>query len=154
MIKFLFFLFLRNISMDSYLWIIIILILILLIFLLSRRHKKENYSIANDKLSEDLFNKLTIDLEKLYPNIHELDLNGLVSCIPEDSYTENKTHVSICLRNREGKYYTYEKLLKIGIHELAHVMSKGFDPEHKTPEFINNYSSLMRKAKELGYNVE
>ena len=51
-------------------------------------------------------------------------------------------------------FYPYSKLLKIGIHELAHVMSKGYDPEHKTPEFISNYSYLMNKAHELGYKVE
>ena len=140
-------------STSDWLWIGIgILTVLLLVFVTYFR--RENYKIANDVESNDMFVRLKNDLSKLYPNISELDMNGLVSCIPEDSYTENKRHVSICLRNTKGQFYPYEKLLKIGIHELAHVMSKGFDPEHKTPEFINNYASLMAKARELGYKIE
>jgi hypothetical protein len=141
------------ISASDWLWIGIAFITLLLLVIVTY-YRKENYQIANDVESTDMFVRLKNDLSKLYPNISDLDMNGLVSCIPEDSYTENKRHVSICLRNTKGQFYPYEKLLKIGIHELAHVMSKGFDPEHKTPEFINNYASLMAKARELGYKIE
>ena len=134
---------------------VVFVILVLVVLSIRRgRCRKENYTLAKDKTSTDMFETLKQDLARLYPKIDKLDLNGLVSCIPEDSYTENKKHVSICLRNKAGVYYPYEKLLKIGIHELAHVMSKEYDPDHKTPEFINNYSSLMNKARELGYHVE
>ena len=136
-------------------WILFgVVLFIFLLMLLLRKGSKEHYKIAKDKSSTEMFDRLKKDLQKLYPHIDKLDLNGLVSCIPEDSYTENKTHVSICLRSKEGTYYPYEKLLKIGIHELAHVMSKEYDPDHKTPEFINNYASLMNKARELGYRDE
>lgn len=136
-------------------WVLFgIVFFILMLMLLLRKPRKENYKIARDKSSTEMFERLKKDLHTLYPAADRLDLNGLVSCIPEDSYTENKTHVAICLRNKEGTYYPYEKLLKIGIHELAHAMSKEHDPDHKTPEFINNYASLMKKARDLGYKVE
>jgi len=140
--------------MSGSIVILWIMVLVLLFVFMFYTMKRENYSVAKDPISQDMFERLKGDLEKLYPNINQLDLKGLVSCVPEDSYTENKRHVSICLRNKEGTFYPYEKLLKIGIHELAHVISKGYDPEHKTPEFINNYSMLMKKARELGYKVE
>ena len=139
--------------MDNiWIWVILIVSLFLLIgYIIFRR---EHYQIAKDSVSIDMFDRLKEDLSKLYPDVGSLDLKGLVSCIPEDSYTENNRHVSICLRNKEGNFYPYSKLLKIGIHELAHVMSKGYDPEHKTPEFISNYAYLMNKAQQLGYKVE
>jgi len=118
-------------------------------------HRNEHYKVAKDDASKQMFDKLTADLAKIYPHdLSKIDMKGLVSCIPEDSYTENKKHVCICLRNKQGTFLPYSKMLKIGIHELAHVMSKQHDPEHKTPEFIGNYASLMNKAKELGFQVE
>jgi hypothetical protein len=133
-------------------WVFIAFIFFVLILMFMRN--REHYKVAKDPVDIDMVERLKLDLAKLYPNLKDIDLNGLISCIPEDSYTENKKHVSICLRNTEGKYFPYSKLLKIGIHELAHVISKGYDPEHKTPEFNNNYSMLMKKARELGFQVE
>lgn len=135
--------------------IIIFSIIIIVTVILIIRKRSEHYEVAKDEVSTEMFDKLHSDLTKLYPHdLSKINMKGLVSCIPEDSYTENKRHVSICLRNKKGDFYPYSKLLKIGIHELAHVMSKQHDPEHKTPEFINNYASLMNKARELGYYVE
>lgn len=119
-----------------------------------RQLKRESYSIADDADSHALFSRLKTDLHRLYPDLSKLNLTALVSCIPEDSYTEDKKHISICVKNKKGTFYPYSKLLKIGIHELAHAMSKQMDPEHKTPEFRNNYSYLMNKALSLGYKVE
>lgn len=124
-------------------------------FSIINKKNTENYEVAKDEPSTEMFEKLLADLTKLYPHdLSIIDMKGLVSCVPEDSFTENKRHVSICLRSKKGEFYPYGKLLKIGIHELAHVMSKQHDPEHKTEEFINNYGSLMKKARELGYKVE
>ncbi len=134
-------------------WLIFIVFLVF-IFILMLTRNREHYKLAKEPADIDMVERLKLDLAKLYPNLKDIDLNGLISCIPEDSYTENKRHVSICLRNTDGKYFPYSKLLKIGIHELAHVISKGYDPEHKTPEFNNNYGMLMRKARELGFQVE
>ena len=134
--------------------IFIFITLIFLFILIMTRRRNEHYKIATDQVSRDMFEKLKTDLYQLYPDLSKLDLKGLVSCQPEDSFTENKKHVSICLRNKDGAFYSYAKLLKIGIHELAHVMSKQHDPEHKTVEFITNYSTLMNRATELGFSVE
>lgn len=140
--------------------IVLALILLILFFIYVIRRScnninTENYQVARDEDSTKMFDQLMVDLKKIYPHdLSKINIKGLVSCIPEDSYTENKKHVSICLRNKNGNFYPYSKLLKIGIHELAHVISKQHDPEHKTPEFINNYSSLMNKAREVGLYVE
>lgn len=142
--------------MDVWIWVIILLLTFLLLLSFYRMTRRtEHYEIAKDESSMEVFERLKIDLAKLYPHqFTSLDLKGLVSCVPEDSFTEDKKKVSICLRNKEGKFYPYEKLMKIGIHELAHAMSKQHDPDHVTPEFIGNYTALMNKARSLGFKVE
>jgi hypothetical protein len=128
----------------------ILVVLLVAVFLMKRCNTSEYYDIARDAVSKEMFEKLHKDLQQIYPHdISKLDMKGLVSCIPEDSYTENKKHVCICLRNKKGEFYPYSKLLKIGIHELAHVMSKQHDPEHKTEEFHTNHNLLIKKAREL-----
>jgi hypothetical protein len=131
-----------------------ILIIIILAIWWTLQFRRENYHVAKDIDSKTVFDRLKKDLAKLYPDLSKLNLQAIVSCVPEDSFTEDKKHISICVRNKSGVLYPYPKLLKIGIHELAHAMSKQMDPEHKTPEFINNYSYLMNKAISLGYDVE
>lgn len=142
--------------MDTWAWICVSIALLLSIFSIVMwfsRHT-ENYKVATDVESNQLFEKVKNDLSLLYPHqLSALDLKGLVSCAPEDSFTEDKRKVGICLRNPKGDFYPYEKILKIGIHELAHVMSKQHDPNHVTPEFINNYSYLMNKAYQLGFKI-
>jgi len=125
-----------------------------LVIVLIIRNTKEHYKIATDTVSQEMFTKLKNDLSKLYPSIDKLDLKGLVSCVPEDSFTENKKRVCICLRNKSGEFYSYSKLLKIGIHELAHVISTQHDPEHKTVEFITNYNNLINRAIDLGFSID
>lgn len=142
--------------MEIWKWIVLSIFFILFIIMSILYYKKqEHYKVATDDISNEMFENLKLDLAKLYPHqLSNLDLKGLVSCVPEDSFTEDKKKVCICLRNKNGEFYPYSKLLKIGIHELAHVMSKQHDPEHTTPEFINNYTYLMNKAYELGFTVE
>ena len=138
---------------NSLLWLCIIagvLLVLLVVVTMNKRNNNENYDIARDAVSKEMFEKLHKDLQQIYPHdMSKLDMKGLVSCIPEDSYTENKKHVCICLRNKKGEFYPYSKLLKIGIHELAHVMSKQHDPEHKTEEFHTNHNLLIKKARDL-----
>lgn len=139
---------------QDIIWLIVIagilVVLLVVVILMKRCNTNEYYDIARDAVSKEMFEKLHKDLQQIYPHdISKLDMKGLVSCIPEDSYTENKKHVCICLRNKKGEFYPYSKLLKIGIHELAHVMSKQHDPEHKTKEFHDNHNYLIKKAREL-----
>lgn len=138
--------------MDNRIYVILILFILSIWWF--KKHRKEHYEVASDTDSKELFSRLKEDLARLYPDLSKLNLQAIVSCIPEDSFTEDKKHISICVRNKAGTFYPYAKLLKIGIHELAHAMSKQMDPEHKTPEFINNYGYLMNKAIALGYKVE
>ena len=112
----------------------------------SRTHESKQYA-------DSVIQQLHRDLEEIYPDIStilKLKFAPLECCDLEDSVTEDKKRVYICVKNKQGRYYNYNKLVQVAVHELAHVLSKTIDPEHKSPEFNNNYTMLMKRAKELG----
>lgn len=122
------------------------------------QNKKENYSgdtCISDKISREfsseIVESLKNDVNRIYP-FYKLDLSfkPLECCVLEDSATEDKKRVSICVKNKQGKYYNYNKLMQVIIHEMAHVLSKNIDTSHSSREFRENYSNLMNKAIDLG----
>ena len=56
----------------------------------------------------------------------------------------------LCLKDEKGNYYDYNMLMYVAIHELAHVISKQVDPDHKTDEFRNNFDFLKKRAAAKG----
>lgn len=144
----------------NYIWVIFVSVILVVGTMLMRKKKRKlskNVACRRDKVSKEYAEKIVTnlhrDLEKIYPDINtilKLTFGPLECCELEDSVTEDKKRVHICVKNKNGKYYNYNKLMQVAIHELAHVLSKTVDPEHKSPEFINNYGALMNKAQELG----
>ncbi len=110
------------------------------------------------EISDIILNKLTSDLMFLYGNIEKirsivenLKFYPLECCNLEDSMTEDKKKVFVCVKGKDGRFYNYNKLLQVAIHELAHAISKLNDPDHKTPEFNQNYKFLIQKAVNLNF---
>ena len=101
--------------------------------------------------AEKILNSLKNDVNKVVPiGEYHLSFHPLECCTLEDSSTEDKKRVSICVKNKNGKYFSYNKLLQVLLHEIAHVQSKQIDPNHKTTEFLTNYNNLMNKASKMG----
>jgi len=82
-------------------------------------------------------------------------LNSEYSEIPlregDSAYTENKSVITLCLKNPEtGKYYDMNTLMYVALHELAHIISK---THGHNKEFRENFAQLLRKGAEFGiYN--
>ena len=55
---------------------------------------------------------------------YHLSFHPLECCTLEDSATEDKKKVFICVKGKNGKYYNYNKLLQVALHELAHAQSE------------------------------
>lgn len=73
----------------------------------------------------------------------------------EASYTNNKKDIFLKLRDDHGNYYDFNTLLHVALHEIAHVLSKSYDPDHKTNEFHRNMEYVMKKAQSAGlYNKQ
>jgi hypothetical protein len=116
---------------------------IIVYYLLSQ--KKESYS--NTYTPDDfIISKLKKDITLIDPQFKNLDVG-----IGPESYTQNKSKIYLCLSPKKGekKYYNYNMLLYVLLHELAHYTSKSYDPQHTSEEFNSNFNSLLYKAKEL-----
>lgn len=68
----------------------------------------------------------------------------------DQSFTEDKKRIYLCLRDRNNNYYPYNMLIYVACHELAHAFSSTIDNSHSSQEFLENYRNLLTKAYELG----
>jgi hypothetical protein len=67
------------------------------------------------------------------------------------SFTEDKKDMFLCLRDEQGKYYPDNMLMYVALHELAHAKSHSVDVNHSGDEFKTNFNSYLKKAEELGF---
>lgn len=101
--------------------------------------------------AKKILDSLENDINKVHPiGEYHLSFHPLECCTLEDSATEDKHKVFICVKDKSGKYYSYNKLLQVALHELAHAQSKSVDPNHTSTEFLTNYNNLMNKASKMG----
>lgn len=63
------------------------------------------------------------------------------------SFTINKKKVYMCLYDQNGKYYDYNHLVYVAIHELSHVITKSIG---HTDEFHENFMKLLQVAETKG----
>jgi len=91
-----------------------------------------------------MLNKLRLDAIKIEPRSTEIEF-----FTSDESYTEDKKRIFLCLKDSEDKYYEYNHLLQVLIHELAHAFTDVIDKEHKTPEFNNKHNEYRIKAMKL-----
>ena len=85
------------------------------------------------------------NLIKVDPRAQKLSIKG-----SNQSFTEDKLRVYLCLYDENGQYYDMNMLMYVALHELAHAISHQIDPAHKTDEFKNNFKMLLEKAQVMG----
>lgn len=64
------------------------------------------------------------------------------------TYTDKET-IYVC-HKWHGITYDKQMIIQCLLHEMAHVLSKQYDPDHKTKEFNDHHRELRRRAIELG----
>ena len=76
---------------------------------------------------------------------------GSITCKGADkSYTVNKKHMHLCLKNEDGNYFNKNMLMYVALHELAHVKCKSIG---HTDEWHAIFEQLLDKASKMGvYN--
>lgn len=120
------------------------LLLIILVYILITYITKQVIEHNKDS-SDPMLKKIKHDLLHLDPIVSSLVFHG-----GEKSYTINKKHIYICLKNEYDEYYDYYTLLYVTIHEIAHTLC---DSVGHTEEFHRTFHTLLNKAKQLGiYN--
>jgi hypothetical protein len=121
---------------------IIYIVIILIILLSSIRYFKRQERFHNE---EPIIARIKFDCSKLDDIIKNIDFYPA-----DESYTEDKKRIYLCLRDENDNYYDYNMLMYVAIHECAHALTDVIDPEHKTIEFKTTFQNLLQKAEKLG----
>jgi len=92
-------------------------------------------------------------IEKIRSILIDIDsrANSLIFHASNESFTEDKKIVYLCLKDKDGKYYDFNMLIYVSLHELAHAFSDTVDTQHTGDEFKNNFKDLLKKAEQKGY---
>ena len=112
-----------------------ILVAIILHSWLRKRNKQ-----TDDKLQE-IKEKLTL----VDPRAN--NINFYVNS--DESYSQGKRDIFMCLRNSKGEYHDDNFLMYVGLHELAHALIP-YDTSQHPPEFEDFFNKLKTKAKHKG----
>lgn len=94
---------------------------------------------------DPLILKIKHDVSKLDPRIDELEFYA-----SDESFTEDKRKIFLCLKDENGNYYDYNMLMYVAIHECSHALTEVIDIHHVTPEFRGMFEYLLQKATRLG----
>jgi hypothetical protein len=94
---------------------------------------------------DPLIDKIKSDLIKVDPRVEGLSFHA-----SNESFTEDKKFVYLCLKDKNDQYYDYNMIMYVSLHELAHAFSSSVDMEHTGSEFKNNFKTLLNKAQTLG----
>ena len=95
-----------------------------------------------------MIERIRNDLLKVDPRVQNLKFYA-----SNESFTEDKKFVYLCLKDENGEYYDYNMLMYVCLHELAHAFSESVDEDHTTKEFRDNFQMLLDKAEKIGlYN--
>lgn len=128
--------------MKTLFWILCIIFLALLITIIV---------LLSLRISENYGNIDPI-VAKLYANLAKIDpkcAKKITIKKAGKSYTVNKKHVHLCVKDEEtGEYFNNNMLMYVLLHEIAHVLSKSVG---HTKEFHRKFDELLKKAEHLGY---
>ena len=95
--------------------------------------------------SDPMIERIKMDLLKVDSRVANLKFYA-----SNESFTEDKKFVYLCLKDSDGNYYDYNMLMYVSLHELAHAFSQGIDTSHSSKEFKDNFRSLLKRGEEVG----
>ncbi len=72
---------------------------------------------------------------------------------PSIESSTDKSIIRLCMRDSKKQMYSDNTLIRVLLHEMAHVKTPFVDQQHTSERFINNEKELLTRATELGiYN--
>jgi hypothetical protein len=117
-------------------FIIVVLLLALSVCLWVVKHR-EHFGPRNEDIEY---------IKRLIIPVHE-EISNIEFFEADESYTEDKKQVFLCMRDSKGKLYDDNTLVYVALHEMAHVLCNSIG---HTPEFDSIFDYLLLKAYELG----
>ena len=123
---------------------ITLLIIISILLVVNFCNKRESFTNDDDSV---YVRNLKRVVESIYPDAIKMNI------LPgRKSMTIEKKTIYICLKDHITKqYYTFDVLLYVTLHEIAHVMSKSYSSHSHNDEFHKNFQELLRTGRSLGY---
>ncbi len=122
---------------------IVFIIVCLLIVIAYKNRAFEHFTASSDPLLEELQTQFA----KLHPKFKNVNIRK-----GDKSYTINKKHVYICVKDDKGRYYNRNMLAYVTLHEYAHMLC---DEIGHTPKFYRIFDQLLEKAARKGlYNPD
>ncbi len=122
--------------------------------------KNERFYPLNDTSSQYMLDSLQSAVFHILDNTKTKFQGYLISLNHEDyrkkftlqegysSFTENKKKIVLCMKNQHGEVYSFNSLLYVLLHEIAHVIN---DELHHTKKFQRIFNELLQHATRLGY---
>ncbi len=102
---------------------------------------REGFTVNHDPILMDLKRQMAI----IDPTFRDIQLAE-----GDKSYTINKQHVYLCLKDSNGRYYDRNMLIYVLCHEYAHTLC---DEVGHTPKFYTIFQDMLNKATIVGiYN--
>lgn len=91
---------------------------------------------------DPLLDELKKQLSVIDPKFQDVELYE-----GDKSYTINKKHVYICLKDKHGRYYNRNMLVYVICHEYSHMLC----PEiGHTKKFFSIFDDVLKRAANLG----
>jgi len=115
--------------------IVVIAVIAVLVWALTRR----SYYASSSHPVLDIVRSNFTRLDPSYANIPLSEADS--------SYTENKSTITLCLKNKSGRYYDINTVMYVALHELAHVLSH---THGHGDEFRQNFADLLRRGAAAG----
>lgn len=123
------------------------LAVISLVYYMCNKNKEKEDTLI-ETYEDPLISKIYKDLKLLYP---QLDEKNITIHGANDTLTEDKKTMYLCLRKKNGEYYDYPSILYIAIHELAHVLNDEYDTHSEHGHKFNNLNKiLLKRAHDIG----
>lgn len=143
--------------MDKIVFVVFLTFAFLLYFLF---RKKERFYQLEDETSKNMLKSLNFAAYDILDNtktnfvgyLTQLNFSNYYNkfSIQEgySSFTQNKKKIVLCMKDEKGRLYSFNSLLYVLLHEIAHVIN---DELHHTKKFQNIFEQLLNHATNLGY---
>lgn len=122
---------------------ILLLLIFFSVYIFCCIHKKRKQYFSSQ---DPMVLRLKQTVSQLDPRIEKIEFFA-----SDESYTEDKNKIYLCVKDEHGKYYDFNMLIYVTIHEVTHALTNVVDIYHTTAEFRNTFESLLTKAHKLGF---
>lgn len=96
-------------------------------------------------MKDDKIAELKARLSVCFPELETVKMSA-----SDKSFTVNKSHIYLCLKDERGEYYDDNTLTNVLLHEYAHVLCDEIDINEHKAKYRFIFSTLLARAEKCG----